>query len=1077
MAREVVFHGKVIVHPGAEAYTDLSGMIQPGVDNSKVAAIVGEAPYGQPGVVHVFSDYNTARNYFGPSDLADGIQLLMQPSNDPRVTGGAVVVYAYKANRSTSAERWLVRDPETGVFPPASGSPVLNAVILGTTEQTALRVDATSTVDLKPAQLLINNPAAPNGYAENEFANLVVEIMSGPGKGQQKFIASSRVNPNSALEYILELRDDLDWDPIPISSTLTSTFRIAAPQVKYTALEWGPPGNDYSVEFGRQPQLLSYEMQVKQLRRLIKDKEPFGGLRKPTFLIKLDPTGGGSLAEWTNPANWAIPIAQDGGNAVQGTTTISSATVLDTSENNLTASAHIDRWAIITGPTMLGSANPAASFLDVDGTTGGHGGGVSWAAAGTTITLPSSASIQDDFYNNWVVSITNDNGTTVQWLRILDYVGNTRVATLTGGTITVAPSGTATNNDLKLHSPVANPFLGKMYKILSHTAAGGGLSIDDITLAGVGLGVAPTTPLLEWKVFQATDAYLEMDGSDGKATSLKIITRDRTGSPATNVLADIVLSEYKTLDELEKKLDGISGVFSDVGDGVNRSLLSSRFDFGQMSDHYGRYISSIMGTTGSGSTTLGLQKSDEFPDPSSYGNYYVRIEPGTPREELFLVTTNTTGTDVLSSTASSTQFDHPFNSTVEFVRGSQLLGGPSDDSFIVKDNLQKLVEFVASQVGVFSATRATGAGSSQQAPGFSADSPAWNQMIGAAQPEDNLDVFKKLQGGTVGTSRVTIPDNTTEPGYPVSWESGLNELLKFKEVRVTVPLVSEDLPSFEAGDIDVFVDLFRDYLLDAEDVRAETQGYLGLNLPLEAGTFGGVTYNRGLLETIRLLNEERLSLVGQKTQVFTSAGIEEIIDPWGFACQAAGIQMGTDIGEPSTFKQLKTARLVQPFNDWDPLSKKDSDKALRGGLFFGEPNNGFWRVVRGFTTHVSSDNLARTDTNVWEVRNFLQRLIRSSVEDRFVGRGIGAVRPGVRFVAPANIGSIRTHVATLLEEQRAEGIIIDSQDENGRWIHAWSELGVRISGDVARIKFRVFPKTGLNFVLIDFAFQLPTLSA
>ncbi len=290
---------------------------------------------------------------------------------------------------------------------------------------------------------------------------------------------------------------------------------------------------------------------------------------------------------------------------------------------------------------------------------------------------------------------------------------------------------------------------------------------------------------------------------------------------------------------------------------------------------------------------------------------------------------------------------------------------------------------------------------------------------------------------------------------------------------------SEDNANWDTSEGDIFslVQLFDDHLLDGDANRAERQGYMGLTLPLAAGTYGGTVYSKGLLDVARQYNDPRLHIAGQTTQVIASNYVESILDPWAFALQVAGIQMGTPDGEPTTFKRVKTAALAQPLNDWDPLEPLDLKAALKGGILYGEPEAGFWRVVRGLTTHVATDNLARTDTSVWEIRNRIRRVLRSNVEQRFVGRGIGVSRPGVRVTAPANIASIREQVTTLMAEERAEGFIIDSQDEQGNFVNAWRALSVKITGDVGRIRLQVFPKTGLNFILIDVAFQIPTLSA
>lgn len=1150
MAREVVFHGKIIVHPGAEVYTDLTGMIQPGTDETRVAATLGEAPFGQPGVVHAFADGEAARQYFGASDLTDSIRLLFEPSNDERVDGGAVIVYAYKANRTTQSERWLVSNPELGTFPDATGSPA-NNLVLGA----SLREDATSTTDTVPAKLIIPQPSSPNNYAVNEFSYLVVEILSGPGKKQQFQIGDTYEDPLNAAQYILELRSDLNWTVLPFNTTMASTFRIAIPQRKLMANDWGTRGNQISVEHGRQASQESYEMQVRLNNRIVVQQEPFGGLRAPTFHIKFDPTGGGTYIEWSNPLNWAVPQALETTTPVEGITQAKSQTVLDGAALTLTANSHEDRWVVITGPQQTGRSTPGASF---PGTGGGSG---TWTSGGSTVDLSTltGASAVDDTYNGWIVSVTADNGTNVEYRKVTDYDGTSKILTIEG-TFTFASAASTALNDVILYPPVANPYLGKTYKILSHTdstapneafddvvggwSLGGGtitlpgtanaandfyngwtirltndngssfqfLKVTDydgttkvatvngtwtfapsgtatnndillifppnsVTLVGNGLGSVPPTPLLEWKVLQLTDAYLEVDGRNGKAETLRVLLRDTHSSPVVQTLTTLNLDDYDTLKDLEDFLDGLSGVEATIGNGVDENLSPGRFDFGPLSDHYGRLIESrLSASVNSGATSLVLDRGDDFPDPSTIGDYFVYINPGLSTEEKVLATGLAADTLTVNAIGSA----HAANSEVRFIRGSNLILGPGDADNPgppLKDNNAKTGDFIARSIGLFSSVRATGPGSGQPAPGLTTSLTNWQNLIGSAQAEDDLDLFKRFYGGLAGTSRVTKPVNTTEPGYPTSWQHGLDELVKLRDIRVVTAAASEDKSGWASGDIDVFQDMFRSHLLDSEDNRSERQGYLGRALPLEAGTFGGIIYPRGLLETIKLLNEERMSLVGQQTRVFSSFGDERVLPPWAFACQAAGIQMGTDIGEPLTLKFIKTAELLQPFNDWDPRAFIDLKKAIQGGLLFGEPELGRWRIVRGFTTHIATNNLARTDINVWEIRNRLQRLMRREMEARFGGVGVGTRAEGVLSAAPATVSGIRDHVGTVLNKEREEGIIIDSQDEQGRDVNAWTGLAVRIDGDVARIKVQVFPKTGLNFILIDFAFQLPSLAA
>jgi len=868
MTKAVKFHNRVIRHPGAEAFTDLSGMVQPGVDTTRIAGIVGEAPNGQPGVLHVFADSQSAKEFFGAgSDLADAIRVLMEPSNDDDVDGGAVLVYAYNAKKLTQAERWLVRDPLRN-----PDGTVLAVPLVYTVTAAVDRDDSTNPIT--PAYLRFDSGVA---LPINVFQNLIVEVISGWGKGQQYQIKGNS-NPAGTVTQI-DLRDDLDWTVTPFKAGQTTTIRIAIPEIKLLAFEWGPRGNDLESMHKPNDSLdntKGYEIHSRNQGRLANRIVPVGGELLPTLSIKFDPIDG--AANLATPANWVIQQAVDGGPVGATTTGAATATLLD-GEAGLTPTAHNDRWVVITG--------------------------------GLT--------------------------------------------------------------------PAQLAIVGKMYKIAT-SAAG------DVTLVGAGTGFV-TGAGLEWKVLALTNTTLEVTGRDGEALSMKVVVTD-TGAAFVADLANIDLTKFKTIAELERRIKEISGLFSLRGDAVADNVLVSRFDFGEAND--------------------GWQ--------------------------------------------------------------ADIIRGPEDPWYVVRDNTQKLVDFINSDIAIFSAERAGGLGSSDPTTGY-------NDEIGGAQPENDADVFKRFYHGEVGDSQVLLGDNTSIPGYPVSWEHGLDMFLRQRQIRVEGICASDDLEGWASGDIDVLINRFQSHLIQKESNKGEAQGYAGLSYPLFPGTFGGRSYARGLLDVIRFLNEPRMSLAGQTTQVESSAGFEEVLPPWAFALQVAGIQMGTDIGESATLKQVKTAALGQPLNDWDPLDPTDLDNALKGSLLYGEPEEGFWRVVRHFTTHSEDDNLGKTDANVWEVRNDLQRGVRTLLERRFGGQGIGTNPQGVRYQARASIANIREAMATYLEEKRADGIIVDSQDEQGLILHAWRGLSVKINGDVARVRVQIFPKTALNFILIDFTFQIPRFSA
>lgn len=406
---------------------------------------------------------------------------------------------------------------------------------------------------------------------------------------------------------------------------------------------------------------------------------------------------------------------------------------------------------------------------------------------------------------------------------------------------------------------------------------------------------------------------------------------------------------------------------------------------------------------------------------------------------------------------------------------ASVLQGPSATFLgtVLRDNVQSVVDWINFNSGRIVAFRAVGPGSTDSTKGY-------QDEIGGGEPDNQNGVFRRLYGGDIGISRVRKADSTDTneiESQRISWERGLELLNEVDEIRTEVLAASEDLQGWDAGDIETLITDFKDHLLDAEAARQYRNGYLGIRYPLKAGTYQGQTFDRGLLDWIRLIDDERMSISGQEVRAFDTTGNEVWLPAWAFPCLCASIQLGTDLGEGLTLKQLGITDFRQPFNDWTPKDVVQGREAVLGALLYLNTKRRTFRIVRGSTSKVSSNNLARTDINVWEIRNELIRVLSAKLEDRFGGAGIGAPGEGVRFVAPASSASIREAVSTELDEQRAEGVIVDSEDETGRRVKAYQGLRVNITGDIARIRVQVFPKTALNFILIDFNFQLPVLSA
>lgn len=114
MAKYVVFHGDVIIHPGVYTWVDYSQVenILAGVRG--VVALIGEAEEGEPGIVTVFSRARDGIDYFKSGPLADAIYAVFNPSTDPAVSKPFRIV-AVKTNSSTVASALFTQGANSAI--------------------------------------------------------------------------------------------------------------------------------------------------------------------------------------------------------------------------------------------------------------------------------------------------------------------------------------------------------------------------------------------------------------------------------------------------------------------------------------------------------------------------------------------------------------------------------------------------------------------------------------------------------------------------------------------------------------------------------------------------------------------------------------------------------------------------------------------------------------------------------------------------------------------------------------------------------------------------------------------------
>ena len=210
-------------------------------------------------------------------------------------------------------------------------------------------------------------------------------------------------------------------------------------------------------------------------------------------------------------------------------------------------------------------------------------------------------------------------------------------------------------------------------------------------------------------------------------------------------------------------------------------------------------------------------------------------------------------------------------------------------------------------------------------------------------------------------------------------------------------------------------------------------------------------------------------MVYQSIQRSAIDGSNKTFKPHMLGCALAGMQAGATVGEPLTFKFVNALDIVSPVTA-DPQDKNDSDILLQNSVLFCEKVQGKgFRVVRNYSTYAQDDNLAYTERHVNAELNYMAYDLRTFVEERFTGLK----------ATPATVANIKSAVISKLEIYKRDlEIIVDSSDPvTGKALNAYRNIKVTISGDIATIRFEIFPTIGINYFKFDIVAQLPTISA
>jgi hypothetical protein len=288
------------------------------------------------------------------------------------------------------------------------------------------------------------------------------------------------------------------------------------------------------------------------------------------------------------------------------------------------------------------------------------------------------------------------------------------------------------------------------------------------------------------------------------------------------------------------------------------------------------------------------------------------------------------------------------------------------------------------------------------------------RVTGATLPPADTVGPLYLSGGTEGVPTIT------------EWQTAFN-LLKKRRVNVIVPLTRD--PAVHA--------LMASHLVyRAGKGRSEANGYAGI------GTADGAGETKSSIKSqIRTLNTRHVSALSQECQRFDpDTGEATFYPPHTFAAIAGGMQAGSPVGEPLTFKRPFVTDIRQD-SSW--TVEDDDEELIDAGLMFAEQNDDVGiRFVRSVTTHLDDDNVVFTEMSANEAANHAIFELRSRLELKVGKRGLRGT--------PAVIKGLAQGV---LEELLSDDIIV-----------AFRSLTVDQIGDTFPVSVEMAPVLPINLI-------------
>ena len=187
------------------------------------------------------------------------------------------------------------------------------------------------------------------------------------------------------------------------------------------------------------------------------------------------------------------------------------------------------------------------------------------------------------------------------------------------------------------------------------------------------------------------------------------------------------------------------------------------------------------------------------------------------------------------------------------------------------------------------------------------------------------------------------------------------------------------------------------------------------------------------------LNNAGIALASQSGELIDPKGARRSIDSRHLALIFAGMQAGSDVGEPLTRKR---PRLLSISQQWDNYA--DAEQALSSGTIFVNSDNLGLKIERSVTTYLVDNNPIYSEISAYESILVSLRDIRQGLADQ-IGRPTKA----------SQLSLIGGRVNTRLTAQVRNGII-----------KAFQNIELEDLGDQVAVSYEVAAVEPLNFITV-----------